>query len=186
MRIYKIATELASFLSTPQQAWEWAKENVDIEFTEDDLRDTSLSESERNRLESHIEMNKERASLYSIKYNYIKKNSGNIVIYRVIKVLSFDNIDWDNIGTHWSFEKEGAGAYGDIRPNIIKKGADILLTGMVNVKDIDWAYCFTSFMYYGEAQWECALDDGAKVIITHVNNEKLNSPIQAEAWNSIA
>ena len=185
MRIYKIATELASFLSTPQQAWEWAKENVDIEVTEDDLMDTSLSELERNALENQIEMHKERASLYSSKYNDIK-NAGDIIIYRVIKVLSFNDIDWDNIGTHWSFEKEGAGAYGDIRPNIRKKGTDILLTGMVNIKDIDWEYCFTSFMYYGEYQWECALDDGAKVIITHVNNEKLNSPIQAEAWNSIA
>ena len=184
MKLYKISSETASFLSTPQQAWKWAKENVDIEVTEDELENDLLSESERDIITREIEAYQEKASLYSSKYNSIK-NKGNITVYRVIKVLSLDSIDWDNIGTHWSFEREGAGSYGDMRPNVRKKGVDVLLTGMVSVNDIDWEYCFTSFMYYGESQWECSLDDGASVVVTHINGDKLSTPIKAEAWNSI-
>ena len=186
MRIYKIAkvNNNVSFLSTPHLAWEWAKENVDIEFDESSLDDHSLAKSERNMIEGEINKYKDRVSLYCDKYNKIK-NKGNIVIYRVIRVLSLDDIGWDDIGTHWSFKKEGAGAYGDIRPGIRRKGTDILLTGVTKVENIDWEYGFTSFMYYGENQWECALNDGAKVIVTHINNNRLDKPIMAEAWNKI-
>jgi len=181
---YKIAKESASFLSTPEQAWEWAKENVDVEVTEDTLQEDLLSDSERAILEIQLDNYQEKAALYSNKYNQIK-NAGRVVVYRGVRVVSMDDIDWSNIGTHWSFEKSGAGVYGEVRRHVRRRGLDVLLTGLINAEDIDWEYSFTSFMYYGEEQWECSLNDGATVIVTHINDEKLSEPIRAEAWNVI-
>ena len=83
------------------------------------------------------------------------------------------DIDWSGIGTHWSFEKSGAGVYGEAMRE--GKGTqDIILTGITHPQYIDWEYCFTSFMYYGEDQWECALDEGSPITITHINNKQVN------------
>jgi len=89
-------------------------------------------------------------------------------------------IRWDNIGTHWSFEKHGAGVYGELPSGLGKSTQDILLTGTTEPKYVDWEYCFTSFIYYGEDQWECALDDGSPVRITHINDKPIE-PILSEA-----
>jgi hypothetical protein len=190
MKIFKIAKN--DFLSTPEKAWEWAKINVDVKVTEEDLEDLEdleeseddLYESKKKILEIELEEAQEKALLYSQKYNETIKNP-NVVLYRAIKILSLDDIDWESIGTHWSFNKKNAGTYGEMYQNVLKKGFDVILTGIANTKDIDWEYSFTSFMYYGEDQWECSLNEGSTVLITHIDDEKLKNPIEAEAWNQL-
>ena len=83
------------------------------------------------------------------------------------------DINWENIGTHWSFTKEGAGVYGDIPRGLGKNTQDIILTGKTEAQYIDWEYCFTSFMYYGKTQWECALDEDSPITVTHINNKPI-------------
>ena len=171
MNWYKKAqTSSAPFLETPQQAWEWAKENVDIQVDEG-----AESEHDKAILESYLD----KAEQYSDKYHEIKDLPA-ITIYRAIRVKSVEDINWDNIGTHWSFEKSGAGVYGDIPYGLSKQAKDILLTGITEPKYIDWEYCFTSFMYYGSDQWECSLDDGSPVTITHINDKTIE-PIKGQA-----
>lgn len=179
MKLFKIANEPAPFLSTPEKAWIWAKENVDISITEDSLNDPSLPDFQKAAYERDIENNIELAETYSYKYNQIK-NSNNLVVYRAIRVLSLDDVNWSKIGTHWSFEKNGTGCYGCIDGIVNQKGIVIVLTGVTSPKNIDWEYSFTSFMYYGRDQWECSFNEGSNITITHINDEKIN-PINAIA-----
>ena len=164
MKIFKL-TQSNHFLSSPESAWSWAIENTDIDqFTEEELKQTqyqAVNEHYQNRAEE-----------YSDKYNEIIQND-TITLYRAIKAPSIQHIDWNNVGTHWSFEKSGAGSYGEIKPKW-HKYPDIILTAIINTKYIDWEYCFTSFMYYGEDQWECALDEDVPITITHIDNQPIN------------
>lgn len=189
MNWYKKAqSSPAPFLETPEMAWEWAQKNIDIDVDEDSLEDVDEDslDSENNNEEAIFQQYlrrclqdlKDKAMTYSEKYNAIK-NMPSVTIYRAIRIKGLEDIQWDKIGTHWSFDKKGAGVYGYFPPGYHNKQEtqDVVLTGVVEPKYIDWEYCFTSFMYYGEDQWECALDDGAPVKVTHIND----SPVNIEA-----
>jgi len=176
MRIYRITKKAGHFLETPESAWEWAKYNVDVEVTEEDL--SGDNDEDQSRIEAMLESYHHACQAYSERYLEVM-DAPTVQIYRAIRAPSVQHIDWDNVGTHWSFVLGGAGSYGDIPPKWRKCG-DIIVTGIVNTKDIDWEYCFTSFMYYGTDQWECALDDGAPVTIVAINGEKANINAIAE------
>lgn len=63
-----------------------------------------------------------------------------------------------------------------------------VIEGRVNPKYIDWEYGFTSFMYYGEDQWEVSLLANTPVEIVAMNDEYLARPIEGntgragESW----
>jgi len=174
MNWYKKAqSNPAPFLETPEKAWEWAKENVDIQVTEDSVEKDNIPDE--YLLEKYIE----NCYTYSDKYNDIK-NSPSVTIYRAIRVNTPSDINWNNVGTHWSFEKSGAGVYGELPRGLGKNTQDIVLTAIVEPKHIDWEYCFTSFMYYGEDQWECSLDEDAPITVTQINDQNVQ-PINAKA-----
>jgi hypothetical protein len=118
--------------------------------------------------------------MYVDKYNKLK-NEYNITIYRLIKLNSINDLDLTNIGKHWSFEESGVGAYGEQHPKrgMMSTGEPFVLEAEVNPKDIDWIYGFNSFIWYGEDQWECALNKGAKVTINKINDDELETPIIA-------
>jgi len=167
MNWYKIAqSSPAPFLETREKAWAWAKENVDIEVDEESAK------NEGDFAKAHLELYLGRAEEYSDRYNTVRKLNA-ITIYRAIRVKTIKDINWKNIGTHWSFTKEGAGVYGDIPHGLGKNAQDIILTGKTETQYIDWEYCFTSFMYYGEDQWECALDEDSPITVTHINNKPI-------------
>ena len=128
------------------------------------------SQEEEDHSHAILERYLDQAYEYSEKYNEVRRHP-TITLYRVIKAEGFENIDLKKIGTHWSFEKSGAGSYGTMG----QKGNDILLTGIANTKDIDWQYGFTSFMYYGEDQWECALFDNSPVTLTNIDDQPIKS-----------
>jgi len=165
MNWYKIAqSSPAPFLETRETAWAWAKENVDIEADEESVQN--------DYDQANLELYLERADEYSDRYNAVRKQNV-ITIYRAIRVKTIKDINWENIGTHWSFTKEGAGVYGDIPRGLGKNTQDIILTGKTEAQYIDWEYCFTSFMYYGKTQWECALDEDSPITVTHINNKPI-------------
>lgn len=183
MKIYRLSQ--SNFLETPETAWEWAKEHVDIQVTEKSLAEDLESGLYEDGSDKHnydqtlLEDYIEKCSLYSDKYHNVMKQSS-ITIYRAIRAPSVEDIDFNNIGTHWSFRSEGAGSYGEVQQEW-RNHKDIVLTATAQPKDVDWEYCFTSFMYYGEDQWECALDEGSKVNIIEIDGSSFN--IQAEVWN---
>jgi hypothetical protein len=150
------------FLSNPKSAWEWAKENVaDIAVEEDKGED-----------DPYVQMYRERAAAYVERFRDCMSRSG-VEVYRAVKVAEPKAINWQNVGTHWSFERDGVGVYGQV-PAEHQEGREIILTAMVNPQNIDWEYGFTSFMYYGEDQWECAVDKGSTVLVTAIDQQPVN------------
>jgi hypothetical protein len=122
---------------------------------------------------------KELIDLYVDKYNELK-NQGEVIKYRMVKIDSIENLDITDIGKHWSFKKEGVGAYGEAHPNrgMMSNGKPFILTAEVDPKFIDWIYGFHSFIWYGEDQWECALVEGTQISIFKINDSEV-SPILA-------
>lgn len=125
------------------------------------------------------EMMLNRVDAYQYKYEQVMR-SPTVTLYRAVVLKSIDALDTKKIGTHWSFEKDGAGAYG-LNRSMHKDDKEFILTGIAQTKDIDWEYGFTSFLYYGEDQWECALNPGAHVEITQVDEEPLEKPLRTTA-----
>ena len=153
------ALDLTSFTS----AKEWALENTDIDYyTDEDSNGGNLSDYQYAVNQQVDETIKSYVSMYN---STIKKTV--IEIYRAVVLEKVSDLDLDNIGIHWSFEKSGAGAYGLNREKT-NKDKKYLLIANINPKDIDWEYGFTSFLYYGEDQWECALNTDAKITITDI------------------
>lgn len=164
-----------SFLSNYESARKYAYDNIDdvaeaFDAYDEDPDDIHASYSR----DYYIEL----IELYVDKYNELKTQNS-VTIYRLIKLNSLKDLDINDIGMHWSFDKNGVGAYGEQHPNrgMMTTGKSFVLEGDVNPKYIDWVYGFNSFIWYGEDQWECALIKGAKVIINSINNKKLNKPL---------
>ena len=149
------------FLSNADSAWEWVKENADIELDSAD----------------QISSYRDRAEQYSDMYNRIRL-SPKITIYRALLVSSIDDIRWGELGTHWSFQKEGVGTYGASRPK--ETDRVVVITGEISSGHIDWEYGFISFVYYGDSQWECALISDSPVSVLAIDDKPIQ-PIQAVA-----
>ena len=128
-------------------------------------------------------MGDERLNEYISKYNEVKSKT-QLEIYRVVVLENIAQLDLKNIGIHWSFEKSGAGDYG-LNRSKTKKDKTYKLTAIINPKDICWEYGLTSFMWYGADQWECALNEKAKVTVTKIEglteDDKIKLPIKGLA-----
>ena len=159
-----------NILSDSDRAFKWAVENLDLYLDKKD--------------EATIDFYQQRAAEYSSKYNSLISIAGSreIDIYRALLIGPREKINYSHVGTHWSFEKDGAGTYGANRRETARDKT-IILTGKTSIDNIDWEYGFTSFMYYGEDQWECALKVGSKVTIVAIDNKPIQ-PILAMASTS--
>jgi hypothetical protein len=166
-----------SFLSDYESAKKYAYDNIDgVSDAFDDYKEDPDNIQASYSRDNYIE----RIDMYVDKYNKLK-NEYNITIYRLIKLNSIDDLDLTNIGKHWSFEQDGVGAYGEQHPNrdMMSTGKPFILEAEVSPKNIDWVYGFNSFIWYGEDQWECALNKGTKVTINKINDDELKTPIIA-------
>jgi len=126
-------------------------------------------------------------------YEYVEKynqtiSQDTVEIYRGVKLDSVSDLVVDPVGTYWSFEKDGTGDYhGSYRDSgtdwkVPEKDSKLhILTAIVNPKDINWRHGFDSFMWYGEDQWECSLDTGVDVLITHIDDRKLEKSLKAKS-----
>lgn len=106
---------------------------------------------------------------------------GTIEVFRAIEVpLDGDGnplINFGALGKSWSREEGGAGIYsgnpyGDIPLELVT------LTGTVKPSDVDWEYGYTSFLYYGEDQWEVSMLPNSPVLVTNLDEEVLPIPIE--------
>jgi len=123
------------------------------------------------------QMYEERLYAYMAQYRKVMAKP-TTVLYRTIVLSDLSKLNLKHIGTHWSFEEEGAGAYG-LNREAKRDDKHFTFTGVAQTKDIDWEYGLTSFMWYGEDQWECALKEGSKVKLTHIDGEAIKKPINA-------
>lgn len=163
--------------SSFQSVKEWVKHNVNDVYSDD----------EDENSDPHDEIADNRINAYISKYNSIIQKPF-IEIYRLIVLEDISQMNLKDIGIHWSFEIDGVGDYGVNRPKT-KKDKNYILTGTVNPKDIAWEYGLTSFMYYGEDQWECAIEPKSKIKITGIDGltekekAKIKFPIIATVGN---
>jgi hypothetical protein len=175
-KLYEYSIE-DKFLSSYESAEEYAYDNIgDVAEAFDEYKE----KPDDIRAEYSYNQYVERIELYVDKYNELK-NENTITIYRLVKLDSISDLDLNDIGMHWSFEKDGVGDYGGHHPkqSYYKDPKSYVLTGYANPDDIDWIYGFNSFIWYGEEQWECALNTGAEVKIVEINDEELNPPLTA-------
>ena len=172
-----IEPQIDNFLSNFESAKKYAYENIeDVTKCFDAYKENSNNMHNEYCYDNYIDLIHE----YVNKYNSVK-NEPQIEIYRLVKLNSIGDLDLKEIGKHWSFEINGVGDYGGSHPNrtMTKTGKPFILTALVNPKYIDWEYGFHSFIWYGTDQWECALNNRAEVLITKINNEKLEKPFKA-------
>jgi hypothetical protein len=163
------------FLSTYDTAIKYAYDNIDdVSEAFDAYEENPDNMYTSYSRDKYIEL----IALYVDKYNELKTQDL-VTIYRLIKLNSINDLDINNIGKHWSFEENGVGAYGEQHPNrgMMQTGKSFILEGDVSPEYIDWIYGFSSFIWYGEDQWECALIKGTKVIINSINNKELEKPL---------
>ena len=147
------------FLRDGESAFRWARKHVDIE-------------------EDTYGLYEDRASTYS-DFAHDAFRHGYVVVYRMVRVPRIGDtwqIDMSCLGKAWSKERRGAGVYGMV-PEDLESTGDILLTATVSAGDIDWEYGFTSFLYYGEDQWEVSMLPDSPVLLTHVAEEELGEPV---------
>ena len=158
----------------------WAESHVDLSIDEDD---EFVARAQREDYEN-------RAYAYSA-FAVDAARRPSIVLYRMICVPSAQDIQLHNLGKAWSKTPRGAGCYG-MSHHPRDKARDILVEAEVRTKDIDWAYGFTSFMYYGEDQWEVSVNPNAPVLVRAINGKRYDPPLKGntgrarETWETLA
>jgi hypothetical protein len=147
-----------SFLRTTEAAAKWAEKNIDTSlFDEPDP-------IEENRYEYAPGL-WERADAY-VDFARHAYREGSVTVWRAVKIPLGTTPNFQCLGKAWSYERHGAGVYGLV-PH---KGEleTVVLEGRVRAQDIDWAYGFTSFVYYGEDQSEVSMHDHSPVLVTRM------------------
>jgi len=176
------STAIPYFLENEDAAFQWADKNVDHGFWEED--------DDKNRKAAGRDILQERASQYS-EFCGDAYAEGEVRIFRAVRVPvnkhGKPRIQYDNLGTSWSAEERGAQVQGSVP----YKGpvTDVIIEAVVSVDDIDWEFGYTSFVYYGEDQWEVAVKEGSDVRVEAVDGIHLKKPLlgnvgdTAEHWS---
>ena len=167
-RAAEASATLPAFLRSGDAAWRWAQENVDLSYEDD----PETEERERAEYE-------DRANTYAFFAEYAYK-AGFIVVYRMVRVQSIDAVNIRSLGKAWSKTLRGAGVYGAAPAD----GVDVLIKGRVSPQYVDWEYGFTSFMYYGESQWEVSLVARAPVEVLAIGDRVLDPPVMGSTGDA--
>ena len=153
-------SDFPDFLKTDDAAWTYVQTELDV-FDEGPNADWSRREA------------KQRAEEYAW-FARDTLHRGSLTVYRMVCVEGPAVIQTHNLGKSWSKEKSAAGCYG---VNASQSGREILIEGIVQASNIDWVFGFTSFMYYGESQWEVSMDADAPVLVIAIDGKTYESPV---------
>jgi hypothetical protein len=82
-------------------------------------------------------------------------------------------VDVNCLGKAWSATYGGAGVYGSVA-HYSENLADVIIEGRVMPEHVDWEYGYTSFLYYGEDQWEVILLTDSPVEVVKINGVELD------------
>jgi hypothetical protein len=144
---------LPAFLRSEEAAYRWALKHTDIR-NQWPVEDEAAERADlRDRIGDYVWKADEIAS------------RGWARIWREVTIPAeadpVEFIDWRCIGKAWSAELQGAGTQGVVPYKGERQR--VVLEARVRARDIDWAYGFTSFIYYGRDQWEISLLEDAPV-----------------------
>lgn len=152
-------------LSSVSKAKEWALKNInDLDGDEDEDGEIKLTEQIEQRI-----------SDYCWRYQEEMKQTS-VTVYRALCLKKREDLDLKKLGPWWSFEKDGVGCYGTDHGGKIM----VVLQADIAPRYIDWETGFTSFLWYGEDQWEAALEPGSPITLTHIDEKKLDKPIKTK------
>jgi hypothetical protein len=147
-----------AFLRTEEAAVRWANRNVD-------------HGNDREQLDELAE-----AYSYFARESYRKAHLGQpITVYRMVRVPVVNGVaavDVNCLGKAWSATQGGAGVYGSVAHHGVNL-ADVIIEGRVMPEHVDWEYGYTSFLYYGESQWEVSLLTDSPVEVVKINGGEL-------------
>jgi len=99
-----------------------------------------------------------------------------VELYRSISVRDRRYIRRKGVGVFWSYEYHCAQSHwgSAVLP-------DFVLTGVVRPENIDWEGGYAAFIEFGEEECEVRVDEGAPILITEINGQELDDPIEATA-----
>lgn len=129
-------------------------------------------------------------NIYNIVYKYRWLKDDYVTIYRALDVPSFEDIDLNQVGYFWSFDRDGVGTYDSGVMNDFNKNWSgnnkketqvIVLTATTHKDNINWLGTLVSNAIYGEEQSECQLNKGSSITITHINDKELDNYINAKS-----
>jgi len=97
-----------------------------------------------------------------------------IPIFRAISATNEEQIDKENPGIYWSFEKDNAITFGK------RNGSNFLLSGTIASKYVDWeetirAYVINSDLTDGDSEFEINVKDDTKINIIKIEKIKYKS-----------
>lgn len=152
------------FLRNAQAAAEWGKQHVETGMEDE---------------EGYEEYMLDNGRMYS---NFAKHSyeDGKVVLYRAVRVPVVNGkaeVNLDCAGKAWSRIRSGAGVYGSAPAK--ENHRDVIIQATVRPQDIDWEYGFTSFLYYGESQWEVSMIEDSPILVTHIDGQELPMPVDA-------
>lgn len=161
------------FLRDWETALRWAFRSVDIGVRNDET----------------VEYYGELAGIYS-RFAQSAYREGSITVYRKIRVPVQNDkaaVSWNCLGKAWSSRRAGAGVYG-IVPHQGGHLVEVTITAKVRPSDVDWAFGFTSFLYYGEDQWEVSMLPDSPVLVTAIDDSQVepfqgNTGPAGEVWS---
>jgi len=168
--------KVPSFLRDGATAFRWALRHVgDLESYVEEMNEQHRGLGD--------EFYGERAEIYSDFARDVYRD-GAVTIYRAVRVpLDSEGnpvVHFDDLGKAWSKDPRGAGVFGVV-PHSSVETRDVVMTGLVKASDVDWEYGFTSFMYYGEDQWEVSLLPNVPVLVTHLDGVPITPPIEGNS-----
>lgn len=160
------------FLSTRKTATAWAKKNTDS--SPDKYSEPYEHDLFNDRVDVYVFSCQDAFE----RWNYNKEP---ITIFRAI-VTKMKNgapyINIDSLGKAWSIKRKGARPQNrKWLPEWAGEEVTALIQGSVSPIDVDWEYGFTSFLEYGEDQFEVSVNKHVPITVTHINDEKLPDPI---------
>lgn len=151
------------FLSTVENAIEWALENVGDAEQDYPAGDSGYAKALREQKEEEV-------AEYVDQFHEAMR-SHRVKIWRGLEIPAgedpTDAIDWDNLGIYWSFKEYGAGVYAG---HLAGPTDRVTITALVAPADIDWEHGFASFWYYGTEQFECAVKPGAEIEVLRIED----------------
>lgn len=138
------------YLKQFNESYSWNKLTVNDIFNLIDFADFKNLYPDYDNNDSDYDMDeyffnsKEQAENYANEILDIFNNFPNeITIYRSIRVKSVDDIWWDNLGDHWSFDKESAINFAK---NQVQ--GNYLLIGKIKAEDVDWESTVSNYIHF--------------------------------------
>ncbi len=170
-----------AFLRSGEAAWRWARAHTDV------LSALKIDDFEVDAVEQIF---RDRADVYA-RFARSLEGHETIELYRAIAIPAHADphaaIEFRCLGKSWSRYARCTGIYNG--PSFQGKHREVVVRAEAPTRGIDWPFGFTSFLFYGEDQWEVSLKPHTRLVVHAVDGRACLPPIRAstgeagESWS---